>query len=48
MNISEILSKFILQAKESNLKTAEYPKEYIDLKMKVSFGMGIDGEIYKR
>jgi hypothetical protein len=40
-NISEILNKFILQAKEGSLKTADYPKEYLDLKMKVSFGMGV-------
>jgi len=41
MNISEILNKFILQAKEGSLKTADYSKEYLDLKMKVSFGMGV-------
>ena len=39
-NINSLLSKFILQAKEGSLKTAEYPKEYLDLKMKVSFGQG--------
>ena len=33
-NINTLLSKFILQAKEGSLKTAEYPKEYLDLKMK--------------
>ncbi len=38
--IHELLSKFILQAKEGSLKTAEYPKELMDLKMKTSFGMG--------
>jgi hypothetical protein len=38
--IFENLSKFILQTKEGSLKTAEYPKEYLDLKMKVSFGQG--------
>lgn len=36
-----LLSKFILQANAGNLKTSEYPKEYQDLKMKVSFGQGV-------
>jgi hypothetical protein len=35
-----ILSKFILQTREENLKTSEYPKDFENLKMKVSFGMG--------
>ena len=38
--IYEALSKFILQAKEGSLKTAEYAKDCLDLKMKVSFGQG--------
>jgi hypothetical protein len=38
--IYETLSKFIIQAKEGSLKTAEYPKDCLDLKMKVSFGQG--------
>ena len=38
--IFETLSKFIIQTKEGSLKTAEYPKECMDLKMKVSFGQG--------
>lgn len=40
-NIHEILNKFILQAKDGSLKTADYAKEYLDLKMKVSFGQGV-------
>lgn len=36
----KILDKFILQSQTDNLKTSEYQKEYLDLKMKVSFGMG--------
>jgi 5-methylcytosine-specific restriction protein B len=40
-NVNSLLSKFILQAKEGSLKTAEYPKEFLDLKMKVSFGQGV-------
>jgi hypothetical protein len=34
------LDKFILQAHSDSLKTAEYPREFLDLKMKVSFGQG--------
>lgn len=40
-NIHEILNKFILQVKDGSLKTADYAKEYLDLKMKVSFGQGV-------
>ena len=40
MNPLEILEKFIMQAGQNSLKTAEYPREYQNLKMKVSFGMG--------
>ena len=29
-----------MQTKDGSLKTAEYPKECMDLKMKVSFGQG--------
>lgn len=41
MNPLEFLSKFIIQAGENNLKTLEYPREFDNLKMKVSFGMGM-------
>lgn len=34
------LDKFILQAHSDSLKTSEYPREFLDLKMKVSFGQG--------
>jgi len=34
------LDKFIIQAHSDSLKTAEYPREFLDLKMKVSFGQG--------
>lgn len=34
------LDKFILQSHGESLKTSEYPKEFLDLRMKVSFGMG--------
>lgn len=45
MNPLEFLSKFILQAGENNLKTSEYPKEFDNLKMKVSFGMGMAARV---
>ena len=41
MNPLEFLSEFIIQAGENNLKTLEYPREFENLKMKVSFGMGM-------
>ena len=44
-NWNTILNSFILQAKEGDLKTSSYPKEYSDLKMKVSFGMGVSARI---
>jgi hypothetical protein len=45
MNPLEFLSKFIVQAGENNLKTSEYPKEFDNLKMKVSFGMGMAARV---
>lgn len=39
--IHETLNKFILQANEGSLKTAEYTKELEGLKTKVSFGQGV-------
>ena len=39
------LSEFIKQAQETNLKTSQYPKDYSDLKMKVSFGMGMPARV---
>ena len=41
----EFLSKFIIQAGENNLKTIEYPREFDNLKMKVSFGMGMAARV---
>jgi 5-methylcytosine-specific restriction protein B len=34
------LDKFILQSHTDSLKTSDFPKEYMGLKMKVSFGQG--------
>ena len=39
MNI-DFLKQFIKQTKTGSLKTKEYPREFLDLKMKVSFGQG--------
>ena len=33
------ISNFILQSKTTNLKSSQYPKEYLDLDVKFSFGM---------
>jgi len=45
MNPMEFLTKFIIQAGENNLKTLEYPREFENLKMKVSFGMGMAARV---
>ena len=39
MNI-DFLKQFIKQTKTGSFKTKEYPREFLDLKMKVSFGKG--------
>jgi len=44
-SLNEILNAFIIQSKTGNLKVSHYPKEYLDLKMKVSFGMGAPAKI---
>lgn len=36
----EFLKDFVKQTKTESLKTRDYPKEFLDLKMKVSFGQG--------
>ena len=36
----DFLKDFIKQTKTDSLKTKDYPKEFLDLKMKVSFGQG--------
>ncbi len=36
----DFLKEFIKQTQTGSLKTKDYPKEYLDLKMKVSFGQG--------
>lgn len=44
-NLREILSEFILQSQTDNLKWSTYPKEYLDLNMKVSFGQGVPARV---
>ena len=39
------LSAFIVQAKNGELKTSPYPKEWSELKTKVSFGMGAPARV---
>lgn len=39
------ISDFILQSQTTNLKTSQYPKEYLDLDVKFSFGMGTPAKI---
>lgn len=39
------LKDFIIQAHDGNLKTSHYSKEYSDLRMKVSFGMGMSARV---
>lgn len=40
-----ILNAFLLQAQKGDLKTSSYPKEWSDLKMKVSFGQGVSARV---
>lgn len=41
----EFLRNFLSQAHEGNLKTSHYNKDYSDLRMKVSFGMGVAARV---
>lgn len=43
--IRSILQDFIIQARQENLKTSHYPKDYSDLRMKVSFGQGMPARV---
>ncbi len=45
ISIEQVLTEFIIQANEGGLKTSKYPKEFLDLKMKVSFGMGMAARV---
>lgn len=39
------LSQFIQQAKKGDLKTSSYSKEWLDLRMRISFGMGAPARV---
>jgi len=41
----EILNKFLVQAQQSDLKTSLYPKEWNDLRLRISFGMGAPARV---
>jgi RecB family endonuclease NucS len=41
----DFLKGFVLQSHDGNLKTSHYAKEYSDLRMKVSFGMGMSARV---
>ena len=41
----DFLKGFILQSHDGNLKTSHYAREYSDLRMKVSFGMGMSARV---
>jgi hypothetical protein len=41
----ELLDAFLVQANKGDLKTSSYPKEWNDLQMRVSFGMGVAARI---
>lgn len=42
---SDIITEFISQSKAGGLKISQYPKEWSDLRMKVSFGMGAPARV---
>ena len=44
-NINNLLDQFVLQSQKGDLKTSMYPKEWKNLKMKVSFGMGAPARV---
>jgi len=44
-NWPTILNTFLLQAQKGDLKVSAYPREWSNLKMKVSFGMGVPARI---
>lgn len=41
----EFLKSFLIQAHTDDLKTKDYPKQFLGLKMKVSFGMGMPARV---
>lgn len=45
IDFAEVINRFIAQAQVGDLKVASYPKDYNDLAVKVSFGMGAPARI---
>lgn len=45
MDTHELLSTFIRQAHQEDLKTQHFPKDFKSLKMKVSFGQGVPARV---
>ena len=45
MNWSKILTEFLLQAQKGDLKTASYPKQWDEMRLRVSFGMGAPARV---
>ena len=44
-DLAEILNSLIIQSKTDNLKWSAYPKEFLDLRMKASFGQGVPARV---
>ena len=44
-SLNEIINSFLIQSKTENLKWSNYPRDYLDLKMKVSFGQGVPARV---
>jgi hypothetical protein len=45
MNWTKILDAFLIQAEKGDLKTASYPKQWDDMRLRVSFGMGAPARV---
>lgn len=45
MDWSKILTEFLLQAQKGDLKTASYPKQWDEMRLRVSFGMGAPARV---
>jgi hypothetical protein len=41
----ETLNMFIIQAQQSDLRTSQYPREWSDLRLRISFGMGAPARV---
>lgn len=43
--MTDLLTRFILQALTGDLKTSSYPKDFQDLRIRISFGMGAPAKV---